>query len=76
MKSLSIFTFVVLIIIGLFVIVMAQQPQAPCEEQLNNEMFQKGGVTQQLAVAKEQLRVMTKERDELKATAVKPVEKK
>lgn len=52
----------------------AQGPSAPpptCEENLNNEMFQKGGVIQQLAVARAQLAQMTKERDEAKAALAK-----
>ena len=55
-------------------ITLAQGPAAPqpsCDEQLNNEMFQRGGVTQQLAVARAQLQAMTKERDDAKAALAK-----
>jgi len=58
--------------------VMAQGPPAPqpsCDEQLNNEMFQKGGLIQQLAVARAQLAAMTKERDEAKAAVAKAMSK-
>lgn len=47
-------------------------PQPPtCEQQLNEETFKVGGLMQQLAVAREQLRFATKERDEAKAAIVK-----
>lgn len=58
--------------------VQAQGPSAPppsCDEQLNNEMFQKGGIIQQLAVARAQLAAMTKERDDAKTALAKATPK-
>jgi hypothetical protein len=70
----GVFSMGCLVVIGSAVAVWAQGPPAPpptCEEQLNNEMFQKGGIIQQLAVARAQLGEMTKARDEAKAALVK-----
>jgi len=60
---------------------LAQGPPAPppsCDEQLNNEMLNRGGAIQQLGVAtqnlaivRSQLAAMTKERDEAKAALAK-----
>ena len=71
----GLFSVVALLMLGISVVALAQGPPAPppptCEEQLNNEMFQKGAVTQQLAIAREQLRVITRERDDVKAALAK-----
>jgi len=73
-------------IVGLLLAVAhAQQPPAPppasCEDQLDGELFQKGEVLKQWAIARAQLRAVTKERDDARAaltaaTAPKPAEKK
>lgn len=52
----------------------AQGPPAPpltCEETLNNELFQKGGLMQQLAVARAQLSERQKELDAAKTELAK-----
>lgn len=83
MRRFGLWSFVVLYILGMAVAAMAQTPivtASSCDEQLNSEMFQKGGLIQQLAVTRAQLAVMTKERDEAKAAlakaAAKPESKK
>lgn len=56
----------------------ATPPPPTCEEQLNNEMFQAGLLKQQVAIAREQIRLALKERDAAQAAlaAVKGPEKK
>ena len=74
MSRFSVFAIGVLSALAMAVVALAQGPAAPppsCDEQLNNEMFQRGGVTQQLAVARAQLQAMTKERDDAKAALAK-----
>lgn len=67
----------VLLVLGMTVAALAQgpSPQPSCDEQLNTEMFQRGGVIQQLAVARAQLAAVTKERDEAKAALAKATPK-
>ncbi len=65
-----------LLLIGLALTALAwgQGPPAPppsCEEQLTNEMWQRGGVLQQLAIARSQVAALTKERDALQASLAK-----
>jgi hypothetical protein len=58
----------------------AAQAPPPCEQQVNEEVFKAGALMQQLAIAREQVRVLTKDRDDAKAalakTTPKPEEKK
>jgi len=69
MSRFSVFAIGVLSALAMAVVALAQGPAAPppsCDEQLDNEMFQRGANVQQLAVLRSQLRSMTKERDDLK----------
>lgn len=75
MSWFVVWAIVMLLGIGASVVARAQGPQPSCDEQLNNEMFQRGGVIQQLAVARAQLTAMTKERDDAKAALVKAAPK-
>lgn len=69
-----IFSFVVGVLLGGFVLtVWAQAPSAACEEQLNARLSQVGGLLQELASTREQLRISTKELNDLKtAKAAEP----
>lgn len=67
------------LIIAFFLVVnivswaLAQSPPTPpptCDEQLNRELWEKGGAIKDLAVAREQVRVLTKENAELKVKVV------
>ena len=72
MKTLSLLILALGLVMGTVFITMAQTAPQPCEDQLTDEIFQAGLLKQQLAITRNQLRLMTKERDALTAATAKP----